>query len=83
MWKIPRFGLRMMGHSTHCPNCSGTRAHWSRRKGMFEKTLLRVLAVRPYRCEDCDERYFGVGLHRDPTGQPGTLRSDTAHALKR
>ncbi len=61
MWKILRFCLGMEGQPTYCPHCGSSKIHLSRRAGILEKTLFRALAVRPYRCEECDERYFNIG----------------------
>jgi hypothetical protein len=81
MWKIGRFRIATATDLVYCPNCTAIKLRRSRRKGILEKTLLKVLAVRPYRCDQCDERYFGVGLRREPLDQPQTLPSDTPHTL--
>jgi hypothetical protein len=80
MWKIGGYRITSEAESVHCPSCRGNIIRRSRRKGVFEKTLLKALGVHPYRCKECDERYFGVRRHRE---QPETLPSDTAHAVKR
>ena len=79
MWKIGGFRITSEAESVHCPNCRGNMIRRSRRNGVFEKTLLKVLGVRPYRCKGCDERYFGVGLRRE---HPETLPSETPRAFK-
>ena len=33
----------------------------SHRKGLFERVILSLLRLRPYRCEECDKRFFGYG----------------------
>ena len=39
-----------------CPYCQG-EVYRERRRGLAKLTLL--LAVRPYRCSDCDELHYG------------------------
>ena len=41
-----------------CPNCESGRIRRSRRRGLVEKVACAVLLVSPYRCEECDQRYF-------------------------
>jgi YgiT-type zinc finger domain-containing protein len=82
MLKILRFGLGIRQRGHHCPSCSSTRVRRSRRNGVIERSLLRVLAVHAYRCEDCDERYFSFGHRHEPLDQPQTSPSGTPHALK-
>jgi hypothetical protein len=41
-----------------CPKCGGTNVHRSRRKGFYERVLLRLRGLRPYRCVGCNHRYF-------------------------
>jgi hypothetical protein len=42
----------------NCPFCHGTRIHRSRRRGIYERRILSLIFVRPFRCEDCDFRFF-------------------------
>ena len=41
-----------------CPNCESARIHLSRRKGFLEKGILAMIFIRPFRCEECDDRFF-------------------------
>jgi YgiT-type zinc finger domain-containing protein len=82
MWKIPRFALGMTGRGAHCPRCNSSKIHRSRRKGLVDRSLLRVLGVHAYRCKECDERYYSLGHRREPLHQPQTSPSETRHALK-
>lgn len=43
-----------------CPGCGSHDVHRSQRWGVIECALLPLLLVRPYRCERCDFRYFGL-----------------------
>jgi hypothetical protein len=82
MWKIRRFRIGMAGQSTNCPSCSSSKVRRSRRKGVFEKGFLKIFAVYPYRCEECDERYYRIGPRREPPEQLRMLPSETPRALE-
>jgi len=45
-----------------CPECGGGVMHSSRRRGVVEKVLCGVLPIHPYRCNDCDYRFFRLRL---------------------
>ena len=51
MWRLHRIG--------QCPSCGSQRVYRSRRRGVAERMLFRLLLVRPYRCESCDVRFYG------------------------
>jgi DNA-directed RNA polymerase subunit RPC12/RpoP len=40
-----------------CPHCESTMVCRSRRHGVTE-SLLRVLSIVPFRCEECGKRFF-------------------------
>jgi hypothetical protein len=39
--------------SIWCPDCRSDQIHRSRTRGIIE-SLLAILLIRPYRCEECD-----------------------------
>jgi hypothetical protein len=41
-----------------CPNCRSAESSRSHRSGPLEKYILGVLGVRPYRCMNCDVRFY-------------------------
>jgi hypothetical protein len=41
-----------------CPDCQSTAVGRSRRHGAIE-SLLRILRIVPFRCEECGKRFFG------------------------
>jgi hypothetical protein len=41
-----------------CPRCGGKSIRRSHRVGFMERCLLRMSSVRPYRCLDCDRRFY-------------------------
>jgi transposase-like protein len=59
----------------NCPRCHSKRIHRSRRKGIFERKVLAMMSVRPYRCDLCDHRFFRRAL----TALRGALRTAGTH----
>lgn len=51
---------------TSCPRCHSERIHQSKRKGVFERGLLSMLWLRPFRCERCDRRFFRLSFAVHP-----------------
>jgi hypothetical protein len=41
-----------------CPYCDSSEIFRSHRRGVLEKYLLRAIQVRPFRCVDCDARFY-------------------------
>lgn len=41
-----------------CPRCGCTAVYRSRRRGVIERHLLPAIQLRPYRCENCDSRFY-------------------------
>jgi hypothetical protein len=41
-----------------CRQCRSKRVHQSRRTGMIERIILSLIFVRPFRCEECDFRFY-------------------------
>jgi DNA-directed RNA polymerase subunit RPC12/RpoP len=46
-----------------CPQCGSRRVRYSHKVGLLERFLLPLFSLRPYRCEDCDSRFFGPSIH--------------------
>jgi hypothetical protein len=42
-----------------CPSCHGGSIRRSTRRGFVERVFLRLAMVWPYRCDDCDVRFWG------------------------
>jgi len=49
--------LKMGKVSISCPGCQSDLTHRSRTRGILE-SLLVFLRIRPYRCDECDCRFF-------------------------
>jgi hypothetical protein len=47
-----------------CPHCHSRQVRNSRTKGMLESVLLALVFLRPFRCEDCDLRFFHWSIHK-------------------
>jgi len=47
--------------SNRCPCCQSNQIYRSRTKGILESVMSRIF-VRPYRCVDCDCRFFRWSL---------------------
>ena len=41
-----------------CPDCGSWRVERSRRRGIRERWILPLQATYPYRCGECDERFY-------------------------
>jgi hypothetical protein len=55
-----------------CPLCRSDRIHRSTRRGLFERKVLALLFLRPFRCDRCDHRFIR-GLRT--TAHPEALRA--------
>jgi len=65
-----------------CPNCGSTDVHRSQRWGMVECALLPIVLTRPYRCERCDFRFFGlIFMTRDKGKKSNSKGNFTATGL--
>jgi hypothetical protein len=65
------FGLRKIRFGatktvSHCPSCQNPSIYRSRRHGMFESILGGILLLYPYRCQQCDARFYIFGQRRLP-----------------
>jgi hypothetical protein len=42
-----------------CPICKNHNVRRSMRHGVLEILLLRLFLLRPFRCDNCNHRYYG------------------------
>jgi hypothetical protein len=47
-----------------CPSCGGVEVRRSARKNSFEVAVLPFLLARPFRCENCGNRFYGLAFRR-------------------
>src|SRR5713226_1052440 len=52
------------GTTRRCPYCSSPEVERSRRTGVFERTGLCLLLLRPFRCRRCNDRHYGFVLSK-------------------
>jgi hypothetical protein len=52
-----------------CPRCGGSEVFRSHRRGPTERYLLRAVGVRPFRCVNCNARFYGGRNSYGPTSQ--------------
>ena len=56
----------------YCPSCRGKNIRRSWRKGFFEFCILPFFLLRPFRCERCASRFYGlIFATRDEEKLPG------------
>ena len=42
----------------YCPRCGSEKLHRSHRDNAYERYVLKLVGIHPYRCESCNERFF-------------------------
>jgi predicted RNA-binding Zn-ribbon protein involved in translation (DUF1610 family) len=52
-----------------CPHCGSSEIFRSHRRNAVERYLLRAIHVRPFRCADCDARFYGLRRSDGPASQ--------------
>jgi len=45
-----------------CPSCGCIEVRRSAKKTLFELVMLPLLLARPFRCENCNRRFYGVAF---------------------
>ena len=53
-----------------CPNCESKSVRRSQRKGAFETFVLKLTPVRPFRCRDCNHRFYRLNLEFQTQSKP-------------
>ena len=49
-----------------CPRCRTAELRRSQMHGMIERSILRPVGIRAYRCASCDERFLRFGGAEKP-----------------
>ena len=52
-----------------CPHCGSSEVFRSHRRGAVERYLLRAIGVRPFRCVNCDARFYRLKHSDGPASQ--------------
>jgi ribosomal protein L37AE/L43A len=79
-----RTALHLFHKVTHrrCPSCGRVEVRRSARKNFFEAALLPILLTRPFRCENCGNRFFGLAFRRRiPAPDYATPMADVPQGL--
>ena len=50
----------------HCPHCGSAEVFRSHRRGAMERYLLPAVGMRPFRCVNCDARFYQLNHSQDP-----------------
>jgi hypothetical protein len=61
--------------SIWCPDCQNAQVRRSKTRGIVE-SLLALLLIRPYRCQECDCRFFRWSILHKPKATGPTRRSN-------
>lgn len=48
-----------------CPHCNSKYIHRSKRRGIFELSVLALVPIKPFRCEECDRRFYSLASATD------------------
>jgi hypothetical protein len=71
-----------------CPRCRTAELHRSQMHGLIERSILRPVGIRAYRCAGCDERFlrFGGGgekpVRSDVGSKGGSERAEGAVGVR-
>ncbi len=66
-----------------CPICESHNIRRSTRRGYLEKEILRLIWAYPYRCRDCNNRFFlHVRKHEDAISETRQLPADAMAKFK-
>ena len=60
----------------YCPECHSRDVRRSVRWGLVETCVLPLILMRPYRCQKCDHRFFGLVFAGRVTGESRQDKGD-------
>jgi len=64
--------MQTKSHKRICPRCRAGEIHRSQMRGLVERSILRPVGIRAYRCAVCDERFLRfAGNAEKPTPSDG------------
>jgi hypothetical protein len=50
--------MRTTAVAVACPHCQSKAVRRAKRRGMFELSVLSMIPMRPFRCQECDLRFY-------------------------
>jgi hypothetical protein len=65
----------------HCPHCGSAEVFRSHRHGAMERYLLPAIRVRPFRCVNCDARFYRLNHSDGPASQDLTAAQRTSSSV--
>jgi hypothetical protein len=63
---VRRTGIDM-STKRNCPQCRSIDTSRSHRRGTVERYVLAIIGVRPFRCLNCDARFYGFARSDEET----------------
>ena len=66
-----------------CPYCGSSEVSRSHRRGVAERYLLRAIGVRPFRCVNCDARFYRLKHSDGPASSDLTAAERTSSSVSR
>lgn len=57
-------------YNLYCPKCKSKRIHRKQRKGVLQEKILPFLGFFPYKCRDCNNRFYLKVRDVDRRGKP-------------
>lgn len=63
-----------------CPACGSANIRRSSARGPFEAVLRSVFQIKPYRCQECDDRHFRFRPSHTPQAvMPAESKNPSLH----
>jgi hypothetical protein len=56
-----------MSTKRNCPHCRSNETSQSHRRGTVERYLLALIGIHPFRCPNCDVRFYAFARFDDET----------------
>lgn len=77
----PRLCIPKGPRKMKCPVCGNADIHRSHRRGLFER-MLSLILLRPFRCMDCNKRFWRFARGKKYRGRPSAEPKNRAEQHK-
>jgi DNA-directed RNA polymerase subunit RPC12/RpoP len=67
----------------HCPHCGSAEVFRSHRRDAVERYLLRAIGMRPFRCVNCDARFYRLKHSDGPASSDLTAAERTSSVSRK
>ena len=64
MIRIKQTKISSITFTSKCPHCDSKKIRRSLRRNFFEKVSLRLLLICPFRCINCNRRFYRFSIKR-------------------